>query len=106
MKCTKERTTFSLPIKEKVNLKIRLHREGITQAMFFNAVVTAYNELDEDFMLWYTKAREQLINNKARRKTLRKEENTAIDNVKKFGFNKGEIDDIYDLIAEEKGEQM
>ena len=106
MTYTREKIIFSLSAKEKVDFKIRLHREGITQTMFFNAVVSAYNSLDEDFMLWYAKAREQLFKNKARQKILRKEESIAINNMKKFGFNEGEIEDIYDLIAEEKGEQM
>ena len=102
----REKIIFSLPAKEKVDFKIRLHRDGITQTMFFNAVVSAYNDLDEDFMLWYAKTRAQVVKNKAKQKILRKEENTAIDNMKKFGFNEGELQDIYDLIAEEKGDQM
>ena len=106
MSNAKEKIIFSLPTRQKVDFKIRLHREGITQTMFFNAVVDAYNRLDEDFLSWYAKAREQMSENKARQKILRKEENIAINNMKKFGFNDGEIESIYDLISEEKGEQM
>jgi hypothetical protein len=106
MSDTKEKIIFSISAKQKVDFKIRLHREGITQTMFFSAVISGYNELDEDFMLWYTKARKRINKNKARQKILRKEEDAAINNMKKFGLNKGEIESIYDLIADEKGEQL
>jgi len=106
IECTRERVVFSISTKQKIDFKIRLHREGITQSMFFSTIVHAYNESDEDFMLWYKKVSEKMSNNKTRQKILRKEEAAAMDNMKKFGLNKGEIDDIYDIIAEEKGEQM
>ncbi len=37
---------------------------------------------------------------------LGKEEATAAQNMKKFGFNKDELEDIFDIIAEERGEQL
>ena len=106
MQPPKERVIFEVAEKAKADLKIALHRDGLTQTMFFNAVVTAYNEHDESFLAWFEIARGKITKNKSRQKMLGKEEATAAQNMKKFGFNKDELEDIFDIIAEERGEQL
>ena len=98
MQPPKERVIFEVAEKAKADLKIALHRDGLTQTMFFNAVVAAYNEHDENFLAWFEIARGKITKNKSRQKMLGKEE--------KFGFNKDELEDIFDIIAEERGEQL
>jgi hypothetical protein len=102
----KERVIFEVAEKAKADLKIALHRDGLTQTMFFNAVVAAYNEHDENFLAWFEIARGKITKNKSRQKMLGREEATAAQNMKKFGFNKDELEDIFDIIAEERGEQL
>ena len=106
MQQPKERVIFEVAEKAKADLKIALHRDGLTQTMFFNAVVAAYNEHDENFLAWFEIARGKITKNKSRQKMLGKEEATAAQNMKKFGFNKDELEDIFDIIAEERGEQL
>jgi len=98
----KERIVITISEKAKADLKIGLHRDNLTQAMFFAAVVKAYNSCDESFMAWYADARGDLNKNKSRQKSLRKEELTAAKNIKKFGLNKDELENIFDIIAEER----
>jgi uncharacterized protein (UPF0216 family) len=74
--------------------------------MFFNAVVAAYNERDENFMVWFNPTRGKITKNKSRQKMLSREESVAAENMKKFGFNKDELEDIFDIIAEEREEQV
>lgn len=105
MQTPKERVIFEVAEKAKADLKIALHRDNLTQAMFFNTVVAAYNERDESFMAWFEEARGKITNNKSRQKMLSREEKTAVENMKKFGFNKDELEDIFDIIAVERGEQ-
>ena len=100
----KEKVIFSLPEKKKVDLKIKLHRESLTQTLFFSAIVDAYIEDDPAFVTWLEKSRPRLNISKARQKLLAKEEDTAAENMKKFGFNKDELQNIFDLIAEEREE--
>ena len=106
MQQPKERVIFEVAEKAKADLKIALHRDGLTQTMFFNAVVAAYNEHDENFLAWFEIARGKITKNKSRQKMLGREEATAAQNMKKFGFNKDELEDIFDIIAEERGEQL
>ena len=70
--------------------------------MFFNSVVEAYNNDDPLFLQWFANARKNLKVSKSRQTLLAKEEHKAADNLKKFGFNDAEIDNIFDLIAEER----
>ena len=100
----KEKVIFSLLEKKKVDLKIKLHRESLTQSLFFSAIVDAYIEDDPAFVAWLEKSRPQFKISKARQKLLAKEENTAAENMKKFGFNKDELQSIFDLIVKEREE--
>mgnify|MGYP001226440965 CR=1 FL=1 len=96
-----DRVVFTISERDKVELKIKLHREGITQAMFFNSIVTAYINNDSTFYEWFRIARDDMNYSKARQALLNKEELTARNNMKKFGFNSNEVENIFDLIAEE-----
>ena len=99
---SKEKVIFSLPEKKKVDLKIKLHRESLTQSLFFSAIVDAYIEDDPAFISWLDKARPQFDISKARQRLLAKEEDAAAETMEKFGFSKGELRNIFDLIAEER----
>tara|TARA_R100000008_G_C3528641_1_gene138018 strand:- start:322 stop:642 length:321 start_codon:yes stop_codon:yes gene_type:complete len=106
MSCAKERIVCEIPEKAKADLKIALHRDNLTQAMFFSAVVEAYNSRDQNFMTWFETARAELSRNKSRQRVLKREEAAANENMKKFGFNQNEIESIFDIIAEERGDKM
>lgn len=97
-----DRIVFFTHEKTKADLKIKLHREGITQAKFFNAVLEAYVRGDEKFMEWYTEERKSLIKSKARRTRLYKEEKMAGNIAAAYALDAEEVESIFDLIAEEQ----
>ncbi len=97
-----DRVVFSTLEDTKVKLKIKLHRDSLTQALFFNSVIEAYINDDADFLRWFASARQSLKVSKSRRTMLAREERGAAENLKKFGFNEAEIDNIFDIIAEER----
>jgi len=106
MSHAKERIVCEISEKAKADLKIALHRDNLTQAMFFSAVVEAYNKRDQNFMAWFEPARAGISKNKSRQRMLKREEVAANENMKKFGFDQNEIESIFDIIAEERGDKM
>ena len=97
-----ERIVFFTDEKTKADLKIKLYREGVTQTKFFNAVLEAYVRGDEMFMEWYTEERRALIKSKARRTRLYKEENMAENIAAAYALGEEEVENIFDLIAQEQ----
>ena len=83
-------------------LKIKLERESISQAEFFRACLTGMIDEDPDFIKYVRRYKEQKnIGRKRDAKILDKEDKTSDDLMKKFGIKDVELDDIFDLIAEE-----
>jgi len=86
-----------------VNLIIKLNFDDITKFFFFNEYIKAYLEEDEDLMPFIDRVKEKsMLARKFRlkkAKVLRKKEQEV---VKRFGLNKNEIENIFDLIADEK----
>ena len=96
-----ERIVFNTDERKKAELKIKLHRDGLTQARFFNAVLDAYTTSSPLFMEWFAAARTALINNKTRDRVLQREERHAHRQLKDFGITDADRENIFDLIAEE-----
>ena len=88
--------------RRQVNLKIRLELDGFTQSHFFRAIITGYLEKDENILKYIDdykeKSRSQGI---AKRKIINKNLDNAKKIENKFALNKNEIEDIFDIIAEE-----
>jgi len=83
-------------------LKIRLERESISQAEFFRACLTGMIDEDIDFVKYIRKYKDKKnIGRKRDAKTLKKEDKASDDLMIKFGIKDAELDNIFDLIAEE-----
>jgi hypothetical protein len=86
-------------------LKIRLERENLTQADFFRACITGMSDNDKDLMKFIRKYKDE--NNIGRKRDLKvsiKEDEQSEDLMTKFGIKDDELENIFDLIAEEHPE--
>ena len=95
-----EKVIFLTSEKTKAELKIKLHRDAMSQTQFFNGVIAAYLNDQDDFLKWFSqyRAKSNSHGSKSKRNLLQKEEYDASLNAKKFGLNKDEIESIFDLI--------
>jgi len=98
-----EKISVDLPQSHKVNLKIKLHHHGLTQAGFLRGVVKAFLDDDESFIQWFNvwKLRNSRVkSSKRHNKSARfKQEGERL--ASKFGIKDGEIEDIFDIIEKE-----
>tara|TARA_Y100001938_G_C8020028_1_gene394801 strand:+ start:578 stop:901 length:324 start_codon:yes stop_codon:yes gene_type:complete len=86
-------------------LKIRLERENLTQADFFRACITGMSENDKDLMKFIRKYKEtNNLGRKRDKKVTEQEDEQAEDLMSKFGIKDDELENIFDLIAEEHPE--
>tara|TARA_R100001509_G_scaffold150915_1_gene110126 strand:+ start:126 stop:449 length:324 start_codon:yes stop_codon:yes gene_type:complete len=83
-------------------LKIKLERESISQAEFFRACLTGMIDEDPDFLRYVRKYKDNKnIGRKRDAKILDKEDKASDDLMQRFGIKDTELDNIFDLIAEE-----
>ena len=102
MKENQKRIIFNDTEIRHAQLKIRLERDGLSQAEFFRAYITAYLEKDEeiiDFINFYKEKKG--IQTKRSRKVIIKENQDQDNLMRKFGIKDEELENIFDLIAEE-----
>ena len=102
MKENQKRIIFNDTDIRHAQLKIRLERDGLSQAEFFRAYITAYLEKDEqiiDFINFYKESKG--IQTKRSRKIIMKEDENQNNLMNKFGIKDEELENIFDLIAEE-----
>tara|TARA_B100000131_G_C18032031_1_gene578867 strand:- start:391 stop:708 length:318 start_codon:yes stop_codon:yes gene_type:complete len=98
-----DRVIFETTENLKAAFKIKLHRDGLTQVMFFNSVVQAYVDDDPALLEWVQEIRANLIKNKSRSNKLNREEAAAAMTASDFGLTDSDIENIFDIIAEEMG---
>jgi hypothetical protein len=102
MKEKQKRIIFNDTTARHAQLKIRLERDGLTQAEFFRAYVTAYLDKDEEIIDFIKAYKERKgIQSKRSRKVIDKEDQLQNDMMAKFGIKDDELESIFDLIAEE-----
>jgi|TARA_R100000081_G_scaffold75119_1_gene41532 hypothetical protein len=88
--------------KRQAELKIRLQIDGFTQSHFFRALITGYLEKNESIMSYIDSYKDkQKLQGLAKRKTIKKDLELHTDTKKRFGLDENEIEDIFDIIAEE-----
>ena len=97
-----KRIVFNVTDHEHAKLIVRLRHNSLTQSEFFRAVISGVNGNDENILNFInTCVTEKQSLNKVRMK----KNNTLISKGKKlsddFGFDNNEIEDIFDLIAQE-----
>ena len=86
----------------QIEFRIRCEYEGVTQSQFLRYMVSGCIEKDPLLQKYLNncKVKEGVQGNKntSKRKSIQKKENK---NIKKFGLNKDEIENIFDIIEVE-----
>lgn len=102
MKEKQKRIIFNDTDVRHAQLKIRLERDGLSQAEFFRAYITAYLGKDEEIIDFIKSYKERKgIQTKRSRKVIAKEDEDQNNLMSKFGIKDEELENIFDLIAEE-----
>ncbi len=88
--------------KRQASLRVRLQYDGFTQSHFFRAIITGYLEKDEDLLKYLDgyKSRHQ-SQGTAKRNHIKKNIAMGKQTEDKFALNENEVEDIFDIIAEE-----
>ena len=88
--------------KRQADLKIRLQLDGFTQSHFFRALITGYLNKDENILKYLVDYKqENRTQGISKRQQIKKGIKAYRDTEEKFGLNENEVEDIFDIIAEE-----
>jgi len=82
----------------QAQLIIRCRHDGLTQAAFFRHIITGYIRGDERLQSYIDEVREMGESRKKKSRTLKKKGDKM---VKDLSLTDGEVDNIFDLLAEE-----
>jgi|TARA_X000001388_G_scaffold76949_2_gene75799 succinate dehydrogenase flavin-adding protein (antitoxin of CptAB toxin-antitoxin module) len=82
-------------------LRIRLQNDGLSQAEFFRALITGYIEKDKNIIKYIVSYMEKRGDSKRKVQILKKDLDMADHLMGKFGIEDEELENIFDLIAEE-----
>ena len=82
-------------------LVIRLRHDDLRQSQFFRAIISGYLEQDERILSFIEDIKTQSIKKKTKTKKLKQK---GTDLLSDTGFSEDQIDNIFDLIAEEHPE--
>jgi hypothetical protein len=93
-----KRIVFTDTDHRHAQLLVRLKTDGMKQSQFFRSLITGYIEQDDRLVSFFDDIKEQSIDRKNKSNKLRKK---GIQNMNEAGFSNDQIEDIFDLIAEE-----
>ena len=97
-----KRVVFSDSHIRHAQLRIRLDYDGFTQSEFFRCIVTGYLEKDKDLMNYVDKYKDvNKTQSKRNLKYIKKDNDESENMMSQFGIKNKELEDIFDLIAEE-----
>tara|TARA_Y100001973_G_C5193880_1_gene332846 strand:+ start:672 stop:995 length:324 start_codon:yes stop_codon:yes gene_type:complete len=83
-------------------LKVRLDYDGLSQAQFFRALVTGYLDKDKNIISFIKNYKsDNKIQSKRNMEYIDKDDEKAEDLLEQFGIKNSELEDIFDLIAEQ-----
>ena len=83
-------------------LKVRLDYDGLSQAQFFRALVTGYLDKDKNIISFIKNYKSNnKIQSKRNKEYIDKDDEKAEDLLEQFGIKNSELEDIFDLIAEQ-----
>ena len=83
-------------------LRIRLDYDGFSQSEFFRCLVTGYLNKDKNLMEYINEYKKgNKVQSKRNIKYVEKDTNSANDLMTQFGIKDDELEDIFDLIAED-----
>ena len=88
--------------KRQADLKIRLQLDGFTQSHFFRAIITGYLERDEYILKYIDNyKKENKTQGVLKRNQIKRNLKNSQEIEKQFALNENEVEDIFDIIAEE-----
>ena len=93
-----KRIVFTDTDHRHAQLLVRLRTDGLKQAQFFRCLITGYINQDERIVSFFDEIKEQSIKKKTKSNKLRK---SGKDLMNSSGLSSEQIDNIFDLIAEE-----
>ena len=93
-----KRIVFTDTDHRHAQLLVRLKTDGMKQSHFFRSLITGYIEQDERLVSFFDDIKDQSIDRKNKSNKLRKK---GIQKMNEAGFSNDQIEDIFDLIAEE-----
>tara|TARA_B100000900_G_C20576174_1_gene715413 strand:- start:776 stop:1105 length:330 start_codon:yes stop_codon:yes gene_type:complete len=96
-----KRIVFTDTDHRHAQLLVRLRTDGMKQSQFFRSLITGYIEQDERLVSFFDDIKDQSLKKKSKSNKLRA---TGIDLMNSTGFSDEQIEDIFDLIAEEHPE--
>jgi len=96
-----KRVVFTENDHRHAKLLLRLKADGLTQAKFFRNIITGYIDEDPRIQEYIDEVGGLSIKKKNRAKKLREE---GQQKMRDFALNDGEVENIFDLIAEEHPE--
>ena len=97
-----KRIVFNVTDHDHAQLILRLKHNSLTQSEFFKAIIDAVNNNDENllsFISEYTSKKQKL--NKNRINKNKKLIAQGKQSLKEFSLSEAEVDDVFDLIAQE-----
>jgi len=95
---------FESNAKLHADLKIRLHYDEIKIREFFNEVVKAYIDKNTHILNFVEEIKEKKSTSRVRRKKIKKANDRQVKTTKQFGLDKGEIENIFDILEREHPE--
>lgn len=93
-----KRVVFTDNDHRHAQLLIKLRTDGLSQADFFRSVISAYIGDDADFLKFIDRIKTQSIKRKTKSRRTRQK---GVQTVKDLGLNEGEIENIFDILAQE-----
>tara|TARA_B100000902_G_C26734897_1_gene633210 strand:+ start:225 stop:569 length:345 start_codon:yes stop_codon:yes gene_type:complete len=88
--------------KRQADLRVRLQHDGFTQSHFFRAMITGYLDKDENLLRYLDQYKaKNLSQGITKRKIINKNIAEGKETSKAFALDDNEIEDIFDIIAEE-----
>ncbi len=93
-----KRIVFTDTDHRHAQLLVRLRTDGMKQSQFFRSLITGYIEQDERIVNYFDDIKEQSKDRKSKSNKLRKKGKELMAS---SGFSDDQIEDIFDLIAEE-----
>ena len=97
----KKQICFESTDKLHADLKIRLHYDEIKIKEFFNKMVKAYINKDENITAFIEKLKEQKSISKTKRQKVKLMNKKEKETIKKFALDKNEIENIFDILEKE-----
>jgi len=97
-----KRVVFPETTARHAQLKVRLDYDGLSQSDFFKSLITGYLNKNK-YIISFIEEYKTINKTQSKRnlKYTEKDNEAAQNSLNKFGLNDNELEDIFDLIAEE-----